>query len=348
MSENTVSNKRIKYLDIAKGISLLLVMISHSCGMPFGEKYFTAFYIQIFFILSGITYTRRTVKENIIRRIKGVIIPYIIYTIIVIALNILLGNLKKSEDMVNVVIGSLYSRYCLYPINYSGENIYFLQIGNSPMWFLTAMFVSSCIFYFTVERVSVRNKSLYIYGLGLIVITILLDKLPILLPWSVDTASLGAFFMLIGYYGKRYYFQKTNYKWLIFSLVLYIACCYFNEGINLSIREYGNYGGISVIAVCIIGIIGSLLCINISKMIERVFVIREIFEFIGTNTILILALHVSIFAVFDRVLTLLGINDDISAVTYYGIGLIRLAVVIGVCFCIQCVKEKWIKRVLMR
>ena len=77
-----MSKERIRYLDIAKGISLLLVMVSHSCGIPFGMgKYFTAFYIQIFFILSGLTYkSGRTVGENIFKRFKGIIIPYFIYS----------------------------------------------------------------------------------------------------------------------------------------------------------------------------------------------------------------------------------------------------------------------------
>lgn len=89
----------MRYLDIAKGISLFLVMVSHSCGMPFGGKYFTSFYIQIFFILSGITYKRgRTVSENIIRRLKNIIVPYFIYNMIIIVINIISGNLKTVTD----------------------------------------------------------------------------------------------------------------------------------------------------------------------------------------------------------------------------------------------------------
>lgn len=81
MSEPIVNNKRIRYLDIAKGISLLLIMVSHSCGMPFGSKYFTSFYIQIFFILSGLTYRRgRKVSENICKRFKAIVIPYLYIT----------------------------------------------------------------------------------------------------------------------------------------------------------------------------------------------------------------------------------------------------------------------------
>lgn len=347
MVEEAVNRARVRYLDIAKGISLLLVMISHSCGMPFGSKYFTAFYIQIFFVLSGVTYKRRnTVSENVCKRFKGVIIPYFIYNLIIVVINVILGNLKTLETLIEAVIGSLYSRYCFYPIDYTGENRYFMQIGNSPLWFLTAMFLSSCIFYYAVEWINEKKRG-YICSVIFILLTILLEQLPILLPWSIDTAFLGAYFMLVGYYGKRICLQEIRWKTLILALVMYTICCYYNEGINISIRQYGNYGGVSVLAVCIIGIIGTLLCINLSKKLELIPMIRDILDYIGKNTIMFLALHVTIFSIFDNMLNWIGICQDVNGIVYYGVGAVRLVVTIGVCYCISCVKKSWIAKASM-
>ena len=200
------------------------------------------------------------------------------------------------------------------------------------------------MFYFIVERINGRKRLLYIYCIVLIMLTILLDQLPILLPWSIDTAFLGTFFMLIGYYGKSAYMQEIRWKMLILILAVYIICCYCNEGINISIRIYGNYVGINVIFVCMIGMAGSLLCIYLSKKLELVPVIRDIFEYIGKNTIIILSLHVTIFTIFDKILNWIGISEDINGVIYYGMGFIRLIVTVGVCYCISCVKKSWIKK----
>lgn len=349
MEKKITSKERITYLDIAKGISLLLVMIAHSCGFPFGTgKYFTAFYIQIFFLLSGLTYKRgRTIRENILRRVKGIIVPYFIYNAVVIVINIILGKLRSMEALWKAIIGALYSRYCFYSIDYIGENRFFLQIGNSPMWFLTAIFVSSCIFYIIVECIKEKREYLYICSIGLILLTIILELSPILLPWSVDTAFIGALFMLIGYYGKNIFMQKMRWKKLFLVLAIYLICCYYNDGINISIRLYGNHGIISILAVCIIGVTGSLLCIYLSKMVDAIPIIRDIFDYIGKNTIILLALHVIIFTIFDVTLAWLGISEDINSVMHYGIGLIRLIVTIGVCFCISCVKKRWIEKVSM-
>lgn len=340
---------RVRYLDIAKGISLLLVMISHSCGMPYGMgKYFTAFYIQIFFVLSGLTYkSGRAIGPNIIKRARGVIIPYVLYGFIIIGINILLRNVKTIKEFVDAVIGMFYSRYCFYPIDYESENIYFLQIGNSPLWFLTAMFVSSCIFYVLVECIKESKLHLCIYGICLIILTVALEHSPILLPWSVDTSFMGAFFMLIGYYGKNIYLQEKKWKLLVPVTVIYLVCCHFNTGINISIREYGDYGLGSVIAVCIIGITGSLLYIYFSEIVNLIPVIRDIFDYIGRNTIMLLALHVSIFNIFDGILKWFGISEDVNGIVYYGVGIIRLSVTVGVCFCMTCFKKRWIEKAVV-
>lgn len=348
-ANQVVSEERITYLDIAKGISILLVMVSHSCGFPFETgKYFTAFYIQLFFIVSGLTYKRRrTVKENVLRRVKGIIVPYFIYNIIIVVINIVLGKIGNIKLLLETIEGILYSRYCYYPIDYMGENRYFLRIGNSPLWFLTAMFISSCIFYILVECINERRINLYIWSIVLIVLTIMLKQLPILLPWSIDTAFLGALFMLIGYYGKNIFIKEMKWKESLIVLLIYLTCSYYNDGINISIRQYGNYGIISVIAVCIVGMSGSFLCICFSRMMDFIPVIRNIFTYIGKNTIMLLALHVTIFTIFDWALARFGISEDVNGIIYYGIGLVRLSVTVGGCYCISCVKKRWIEKVLM-
>ena len=42
--------KHWKYLDVARGIGLLLVIISHSCGL---SPYLINYYIPLFFVVSG-------------------------------------------------------------------------------------------------------------------------------------------------------------------------------------------------------------------------------------------------------------------------------------------------------
>lgn len=335
-------SKRIDYLDTAKGVSLLAVMITHSCGMPF-EKYFVAFYIQIFFILSGITYKEgRSLSENIARRFKRIIKPYFIYSFVIIAINIILGELKTGKELLEALIGVMYSRYCFYPIDYAGENKFFLLIGNSPLWFLTAMLMSSCVFYITIKY---AEKKVYVVSVIFMILTALLCQLPILLPWSIDTAFLGAFFMLAGYYGKKIFTKDVNFGVVFIVLVLYVIGCHYNGTINISIRRYGNYGAVSVLAVCIMGILGTFLCLYLSKIIKAIPIIGSLFNYIGRNTIMLLAMHMTCFNIFNDILDRIGISEDRNGFVYYGVGFVRLAATIGVCFMVQYIlKSLWMKK----
>ena len=69
--------KHWKYLDVARGIGLLLVIISHSCGL---SPYLINYYIPLFFVVSGYLYKPgRSYGENMahkasrtpVRRIKA-------------------------------------------------------------------------------------------------------------------------------------------------------------------------------------------------------------------------------------------------------------------------------------
>lgn len=57
------SNNRIDWIDSAKGICILLVLLSHWCGIPLIGRLVGAFYMPLFYIVSG--YTQRGVGGGI-------------------------------------------------------------------------------------------------------------------------------------------------------------------------------------------------------------------------------------------------------------------------------------------
>ena len=60
--------KHWKYLDVARGIGLLLVIISHSCGL---SPYLINYYIPLFFVVSGYLYKPgRSYGENMAHKAK--------------------------------------------------------------------------------------------------------------------------------------------------------------------------------------------------------------------------------------------------------------------------------------
>ena len=64
--------KHWKYLDVARGIGLLLVIISHSCGL---SPYLINYYIPLFFVVSGYLYKPgRSYGENMAHKAKRLLV----------------------------------------------------------------------------------------------------------------------------------------------------------------------------------------------------------------------------------------------------------------------------------
>ena len=328
---------RLKYLDIAKGIAVILVIISHSYGIPFGlEYYLAAYYMPLFFLISGYTYKNdKPVGANIKNRFFRLLKPYAAYNALLLLLFTITGELESVPDILKAIGGAIYSRYCLYFPLGTKNNIYFFNIDNGAMWFLTAMFCSSVIFYLVIKYCLESKKKAIIICTSLIAITFILNQLPILLPWSIDTAFIGAFFMIIGcYLGRNNYFERKidikNACYLILIFLLYILLCYINPGINMSVRNYGQFEYFNIIFFIIIGISGSLICIWLSKFIQKI-IIGKFFEFVGKNTIVLVALHIFTLSIVENISNHILIISENNKILYLLYGYFKIFVVVVLC-----------------
>ena len=281
--------KRYKYLDIARGIGLSLVVISHSCGL---SSYLINFFIPLFFVVSGYIYKGgREYGENIKRKAKRLLIPYFEYSAFLLLFFILMG--RTFRETANSLFGVLYSRYCLFDTTTRTDNVYLFTVANGAMWYLTAFFVTSLVYHLVIDRCLANRRFLVGCMLVLTALTMALAELPILLPWSIDIAFVGTFFMIVGtLLGRMDFFEKKWNPLLIAGVFVgYIILSTLNPGINMSIREFGVYGWASVPMFILIGISGSMLCIWLGKLISN-YAIGGLLEYLGKNTIIVLALHI--------------------------------------------------------
>ena len=146
--------QRFDDVDIAKGIGIMLVIMGHIeynyvpfCG---------SVHIPLFFILAGYLYDidktqNRTYGELTGRRVKRLLIPYFIYNMILYVkylLKLILSHTFTMRLGVQGLLGFVYSSALFYKNVPAEENFEGFIFGNAPLWFLTAMAVSSVIFYF--------------------------------------------------------------------------------------------------------------------------------------------------------------------------------------------------------
>lgn len=313
MTKSNINN-RLEFIDICKGIGIFLVISSHAYGLFM--SWALPFYIPIFFVTSGFC-TIRPIKLKV--KYKKLIIPYFFFSIILLTIN-------KSINLIDIV-GVLYSRWCIYPLT-CDNNIYLLRSGNGPLWFLTSMY-SSYTLYWIAQKISKP----FLLVFCSIIITYSLSFLPILLPWSIDTAFLMVLFIYFGVIiREKGLLPMVDLRWLSLLSILYIAFMYFCGNINLSVRIYGR----SLIVMLPAALLGSFLLMKVSCYIEKT-IIGNFISMIGRHSLSIFCLHIPFIAVWDTIVECLQIN--IPPVIY---GILCIIFVISITYPISLFLDKYV------
>lgn len=217
-----MEKKRLEYLDMAKGIGIILVVIAHSTFTSASvQAFITAFHMPLFFIVSGmlLCHTGEEAKEMktiVKKKAKTVLVPYITFSIAYVMIDIASLYLKPGKLTWIDIERSCIEFATLY--------------GISVLWFMSALFFGELLFLGWKKKCrgwKYGDSIMMISGLtAAVIMTVgsplfqeyypLYRSMPIL--WAgyyiiVIFRSLGAFsFLVIGYYSYRYYFSRKVEK----------------------------------------------------------------------------------------------------------------------------------------
>lgn len=299
---------RYRYIDIVKGMGIMMVVYAHLLGQHNKlELYATSCSVQIFFVLAGYLYKDKTIKAHFQSRWKRLIIPYFIYSFVLFFLNFLFNGIELEQSGVGI-IGILYSAYCLYYPVGTENNLYFYQFNNAPLWFLTALFTSDILFfilekYLNNKKVEERRRYKIIILLGCMLVSGLMTKLPVFLPWSLDKMFIGAVLMIVGKELRdRKVFENLWTGKSIFSMcvmcILYVMSLSINPNVNISIRYYGDSKIFGTVFTVVSGALGTWICVEIAKILQSTC-IGKILENLGKHTISVLALHLEVAYIYN-------------------------------------------------
>lgn len=91
MNETTSKTKRLQYVDIARGIAMICIILGH-LGNPSINRVVFTFHVPIFFFITGyFTNNKRRLPEFAKNKLRTLIVPYIIACLAIIILGTLLG-----------------------------------------------------------------------------------------------------------------------------------------------------------------------------------------------------------------------------------------------------------------
>lgn len=186
--------KRANYVDIAKGIVILLVVWGHAITFQ-GKLFFIifSFHMPFFFFISGWCKAFSDRQEKFWTMLKKSFVKLIIPSIIFRAI-----RFWQPEDI---------KAWC--------KTIF---LDPYSEWFLATMFVINILFFF-FKKFDVKNDNIYLklgFTAAVVGITPIFVQLYIYLglhmkvgcPFSFDCVAIGFSFTLIGYYLKK--FMKTH------------------------------------------------------------------------------------------------------------------------------------------
>ena len=281
------AKSRLEFVDIAKGIGIMIVCFGHSGAEDVVISWIGGFIVPLFFILSGYMYKDKgiPVGKDLYNKGKKLLKPYMFFSVVLL--------LIYKRFAWNDIVGVFYSRYCLYTYH-APDNIFFMKATNSPMWFLTAMFATFPLFYIIMKN----EKYIKWIVLSYLLITWGCTFLPILLPWSLDVVFIMAIFMYIGVLFRRQenLLNKPSYiYWLI--IAAFLVLCKVNGEPNPSVRELGN----SLLLYMITGVLGSISMMWICKHLEGK-PLSGLLADIGRHTLVIFCLQIFIFHQINRVI----------------------------------------------
>ena len=272
--------ERNNSIDIAKGVGIFLVVLGHTTSNEILLKWLYSFHMPLFFFLSGLFHSQgRSYKEFLRKKVKGLLIPYFSFAIILFLFFIIISknigfsageNLSVKENFMGIFIGTNIKNFS--QVSWGGQ-----------LWFLLALFLVSNITYF-LEKV--KLKSQIILNIVFIFINIYLSrKLKFYLPWCFLTVLMSVNFYWAGKKLKNYILNiKNNFKLYIIPLFsLNFLISYYNLKVDMWGNTYGN------IFLFFLGAYSGIFFVIL--LVNNLLYQSKILQYIGRNSLIILAFH---------------------------------------------------------
>ena len=291
-------SKRIEYLDIARGIGILLVVLGHNdfeVISLFVHQVIYSFHIPLFFFLSGyFINTSNSFFDFFKKRFNSLLKPYF-FTIFLIYFTSVSFEKMGFSMAITRIVKSLYG---------TGHYIDWVQL-----WFLPELFVVSLYAFLFITLVSRLQNRWIRWG---ILLATLAFSLPFLnafypfpisifgkeyelygLPFGLDLVFLSGFFFILGNEVRQITSEKTFDNLFILigtGIALIVLNFLFPYEIDFNIRQYESF-----LVNTTEAILGILFILALSRQIElRSTRLASVFKYLGNISLIILLFHVPV------------------------------------------------------
>ncbi len=283
----TVNDKsRIQWIDAAKGICMICIIAGH-LGVRDINLIVYPFHLTIFFILSGYTLKQAPLdREFLNKKFRSIMVPYFITCFCVMVMDVVNSLLTGNTSIMDVTseIAKDFARSFMASGTYT--NIGSIEIGSAigAIWFLPALFFALIFALILINRV--RSAAWrFIIAFGLFVAACISPKI-IWLPFSIQSAMMAVFFILIGYELRQrpQIFENFDWKRCLCALAIFVLCLLLGKTRIYYVRAYVDDIFLSLISALSMSMV-VLYCVR--HFLEKV----KPLAWIGRNSLLFLCCH---------------------------------------------------------
>lgn len=289
--------KRIEWIDIARGIAIIAVIVGHSLGNYFPGKFANfiyAFHMPIFFILSGYLYHQQDSKKLMKKSFLNLIVPYI--ATVSLELCIIIFNRIAPNPVLAPSRAHSIKEFMVSIVYAAGADT---QIGShhiqaiGALWFLIAMFFGIQLFN-QIMKLNIQKHSLIVKGLLTMLCSLvgIFSARYVTLPFALQPALLSQIFFFFGFVVKKYQLiDKFGTVLIIISMALWLIDSQFN------LFGFVNAAAKNTWLAVLVGMLSSMVVIKFSIFLDRVLSfsmtlwMKKILEFWGSQSLLILCFH---------------------------------------------------------
>lgn len=279
----SVESDRVKYWDVAKGITIILMILGHVSIPEYLRRIIFSFHMPLFIIANGYFIKSYDIKRTFTRSIKSLLYPYCITCIISAVIFAVIGNngnfcMPLFMHKIKAMLGGMSK----ISTKFQGFD------SVCVVWFVCSLFITRNLYVVLMNIVGKYSKTIIIGTVALVTfLGYILGQYYAFLPWSFDVALVSVPFIMFGDWLRKKQIIEKNYFWtLILPGAIWVYFLKMGIHIELATRYYpcGIFSFIEAIA-------GSLVVISVSKMITKWKGGVKLISWIGKNSILILAIH---------------------------------------------------------
>lgn len=282
--------KRLKHIDTAKGLGIILVVWGHSL-IEFGYYIIYMFHMPLFFYLSGIFHRQGGYVELLSKKFRGLIVPLVIFMVILFPVSYMVDD----QCAVNLAPPHLRGVF-------------------GPLWFLISLFFLSAIYH---PMLKFRPAVRLVVCIGL---SFLLGFLPAIFNlqnymYCFTTFSALAFYAMGNIIGDKFVKMKRMYLAILFIVsAMALIAMYFVS------YKYLHYGATDMFdntlppnfaLFVLAAVIGILMVLFLSILVAGNNIATKTLAFIGECSMYIFAFHLAIMTVAHKYLPYHGIAVEI-------------------------------------